>query len=284
MGTIYIITSDLEEKVYIGQTTWKLNKRWSSHKKNAKMIKQLQKDPNNAELARKCRTINNCALYKAMAKYGIEQFKITVLEVVEKLGDLNAREKHYIEKHNCVHPNGYNMTTGGGSKYAHSEETKNIIKQTKRANIDKIRHPMLAGMPLYFTYEAKREAFLLQKHELCRFATFSKFKYGTVEAAKQAAIAFVQELEERGVMHEVKRIEGSEDLPKNMHREKCGTVIATKQIKGVRHRMRFSDGTEEERIAQAQAYLDSLGTADGRKKDINHKHKAKNRVRTQSND
>lgn len=62
------------------------------------------------------------ALYTAMADIGIEFFTCDmVIEVPDK--DLNETEKYYVELNNCISPNGYNLTSGGGSKYQHALES-----------------------------------------------------------------------------------------------------------------------------------------------------------------
>lgn len=96
MGKIYIITNSINNKKYIGQTKTSLEKRLYNHCKDAK-----RKDRENRPL------------YAAFNKYGIENFKITLLEEVSSNAYLNDREKFWIKELNTFGKNGYNSTLGG---------------------------------------------------------------------------------------------------------------------------------------------------------------------------
>lgn len=91
---IYKITSTIDGKAYIGQST-NVKNRWSEHIKSALEIG----------------TIAKSQLYTAMKKDGIDNFTFELVEECSKI-DLNAREKHYI---NFFETNvyGLNMTKGG---------------------------------------------------------------------------------------------------------------------------------------------------------------------------
>lgn len=107
MSYIYKITNDINNKVYIGQTSFSIEKRFSEHCKDAFKFK-AEKRP----------------LYSAMRKYGIENFHVELLEETE---NPNEREKYWIQKFNTYH-NGYNATIGGEGKclYDHSAIAKRI--------------------------------------------------------------------------------------------------------------------------------------------------------------
>lgn len=104
-GWIYEITSSKTKKKYIGQTRVSIQQRWSQHRSAAKNI-----DDDNQYL-----------LYKAMNKYGVDNFDIKQIEeIVSKTKDeliklLNQREIYYIEHYQSLMPCGYNMTPGGDS-------------------------------------------------------------------------------------------------------------------------------------------------------------------------
>ena len=89
---IYIITNDINDKVYIGQSV-NANNRFLQHKSEA----ILQS--------------NNMLIHKAMRKYGIEHFSCTILE--EQIDNYDERECYWIEKYQSVQPNGYNICIGG---------------------------------------------------------------------------------------------------------------------------------------------------------------------------
>jgi group I intron endonuclease len=99
LGIIYIITNDINNKVYVGQTKRTLQERWKEHQRC------------------KCSTNELHMLIKrAILKYGIKHFNIKVLEKCS-FQDLNKREIYYIKFYNAYYE-GYNMTKGGisGSK------------------------------------------------------------------------------------------------------------------------------------------------------------------------
>lgn len=96
MGYIYKITNDINNKVYIGQTIRSLSQRWSEHKHSACHLKN-----------------NSNYLYNAMNCYGIEHFKIELIEECEN-SLLNNREKYWIQYFDSLY-NGYNATPGGES-------------------------------------------------------------------------------------------------------------------------------------------------------------------------
>lgn len=60
-----------------------------------------------------------------------DQFTFEILEECSK-EELNSREKHWIEFYNCVHPLGYNKTSGGSSSTEMSEDTKQKIAEKKK--------------------------------------------------------------------------------------------------------------------------------------------------------
>lgn len=100
MGYIYKIINNVNDKVYIGKTTTTLENRWWHHKSD-----YLQYDWH---------------LYKAMRKYGIDNF---YMQLVEECNDdiINEREKFWIKEYNS-YKNGYNETEGGDGRVQISRE------------------------------------------------------------------------------------------------------------------------------------------------------------------
>lgn len=95
MGYIYCITSLINEKKYVGKTTYSITKRFQEHCRDSKK-ERCERRP----------------LYDAMNKYGIENF--VVKELIECPNDeLDSYEKMYIEKLQTYGHNGYNATKGG---------------------------------------------------------------------------------------------------------------------------------------------------------------------------
>lgn len=90
---IYLITNTLNNKHYVGQSR-NISVRWSQHKTNAF-------NPN-------CHTYDY-PLYRAIRKYGIENFTFSVLEEVSA-DQLTTREQYWIDNYHTLDPHyGYNL-------------------------------------------------------------------------------------------------------------------------------------------------------------------------------
>ena len=97
MGFIYKITNKVNGKVYIGQTVKNIEHRFHQHINNA------LRDQNSYD----------CALRRAIRKYGVENFSIEEVEECDKPA-LDEREIYWIQFYDSFH-NGYNLTLGGNS-------------------------------------------------------------------------------------------------------------------------------------------------------------------------
>lgn len=98
MAFIYKITNDVNEKVYIGKTLRSVEKRWKEHIRDSKR-EHTESRP----------------LYRAMNKYGVENFHIETLEECSiELSE--EREAFWIKEYNSFGKNGYNATIGGDGK------------------------------------------------------------------------------------------------------------------------------------------------------------------------
>ena len=95
MAYIYKIYNDINEKVYIGQTKHEIHIRFKEHIKAAKSNSR-----------------KNVVLYKAMRKYGIENFHIEMIEECSE-DKLDEKEIYWISFYDSYNK-GYNMTLGGG--------------------------------------------------------------------------------------------------------------------------------------------------------------------------
>lgn len=94
-GIIYKITNKINNKVYIGKTLETLEKRWKQHQKDS--LRFLDRP-----------------LYRAINKYGIENFTIEIIEQPD-IELLSERESYWIKHYNSFHI-GYNATLGGDGK------------------------------------------------------------------------------------------------------------------------------------------------------------------------
>lgn len=91
---VYQVQNNVNDKRYIGLTTMGIEERWKCHIRDMKKHKDIK-------------------FYRAMNKYGAENFTISILEDgIKDLETLNEREIHWIKYYDSYR-NGYNSTTGG---------------------------------------------------------------------------------------------------------------------------------------------------------------------------
>lgn len=124
-GTIYKITNNIDNKIYVGQTTYTpAEKRWSIHK-------SIAKNKNTRSY-----------LYNAIRKHGISNFTFEVIITCYSRKQLDFAEDFAIEILQAnQREKGYNLMLGlGGRK--HSEETKKKMSETRKANPDMMKHRM----------------------------------------------------------------------------------------------------------------------------------------------
>lgn len=108
-NSIYLITNKVNSKTYIGKTTKSLQERFKRHCYNHKT--------------------QNTYLYRAMRKYGIENFTI---ELLEETQSLNKQEIYWIK---TLKPH-YNMTIGGdGGDTSYSPNYKLGMKNRIHPNL-----------------------------------------------------------------------------------------------------------------------------------------------------
>jgi group I intron endonuclease len=104
VNLIYLITNKINDKKYIGQTRTSINKRWSKHKTDSKFVDR--------------------PLYRAIRKYGIENFTISIIESVDE-SVVDDRETYWIDYYkSSVLDYGYNLESGGNKYKVVSAETK----------------------------------------------------------------------------------------------------------------------------------------------------------------
>lgn len=109
---IYKITNLINNKVYIGLTTTTLDYRWARHITESK-------NPQNTK-----------HLYKAMRKYGVDNFNIEEIDRAETLDELGELERKYIKEYNSTdYKCGYNLTAGGERhQYDGNSQAKLTVK------------------------------------------------------------------------------------------------------------------------------------------------------------
>ena len=106
---IYKIENLINHKCYIGQAV-DINRRWRKHRETYNEPKFPQYE---------------YPLYRAMRKYGFENFSFEVLEECSR-EELNEKEKIYIEKYDAFF-NGYNQTLGGDGAVCPDAITKEAV-------------------------------------------------------------------------------------------------------------------------------------------------------------
>lgn len=155
---IYKITNMINEKIYIGQST-DIERRWKTHraKQNSKYCTQY-----------------NSPLYRAIRKYGIENFRFEIIE--ECLPELlNEREIYWISYFDSVNQKiGYNLTRGGyngTSSILQESQVKEIINlllntkktQTEIANIFNVSQRTVSGINLGQVWKYDNYSYPLRK-------------------------------------------------------------------------------------------------------------------------
>ena len=96
VGSIYKITHKESGKIYIGLTTWTVDKRWKRHLCLARSKKKIMH------------------LYRAIRRYGEDAFTIKTIETCNSKEDLIDREIYWISAYDTTNnKKGYNTTRGG---------------------------------------------------------------------------------------------------------------------------------------------------------------------------
>ena len=107
---IYKIENLINGKVYIGQSN-DIERRFSQHQSSYEQERFSDKP-----------------LYKAFAKYGIENFSFTIIEECS-VEQLNEKEKFWIaELKTLTHQNGYNITAGGNGVFNDNHPKHKLTK------------------------------------------------------------------------------------------------------------------------------------------------------------
>lgn len=140
---IYKITNKITGKCYIGQTTKSLEFRWAGH----------------------LTASSGCsALHNAIRKYGKENFSVEEIATYSNLEDLNNAEEYFIDWHNTLAPNGYNLNTGGNNKLA-SKELRKRMSKVQEGNHNKLGFKLTDETKQKMS-TAKKGKPLSEKHKL----------------------------------------------------------------------------------------------------------------------
>lgn len=181
MGYIYKITNKINNKIYIGKTINSIQHRWNDH---------IDAQKNKRA---------NYLLYKAINKYGIENFTIEQVEECDNIL-LNEREKYWIKIFGsyCANGHGYNMTIGGEGVMKYSDE--DILKlwnQGLKSNqiaeqLGASPSTISARLKVLKPGEARKRHFKSNKKSILQYDLYGNFlkKWSSViEAEKELNIA-----------------------------------------------------------------------------------------------
>ncbi len=114
---VYKATNKITGKCYVGKTASGLQARKRGHLDYAKVIEKA-----------------TAIFHKAIHSYGPDNFQWEILEECSDHAHMCEREMHHIKACNSMHPNGYNMTAGGGTYgYKIPQETRDKISTSVKA-------------------------------------------------------------------------------------------------------------------------------------------------------
>lgn len=131
-GKIYKIQNTINSKVYIGQTTQTLKKRFSGHCCYSKTDRSV-----------------NMYIKRAIHKYGRENFSIELLEECP-IEQMSEREKFWISYYDSYN-SGYNLTLGGqDSNYFSLNRLENTIDIKKFVEYIKEFRPLAIEVARHF--------------------------------------------------------------------------------------------------------------------------------------
>lgn len=130
-GYIYLIENKINKKCYIGQTFRDITVRFKEHLRHSFTYKNNKRTKNKI-------------LYRAMNKYGVENF--TCKEIYKCYANnkeslrtlLNKKEIELISKYNTITPNGYNMTMGGNFDGCIGKNRKAVAQYDLAGNLIKV--------------------------------------------------------------------------------------------------------------------------------------------------
>jgi group I intron endonuclease len=114
-GVVYVITNNINDMLYVGQTTQSLEERFRQHCKAS-----------NVGTMRICRAIQ---------KYGKEHFQIRLLQAGSSPEELGRLEVKWSDLLNTMSPNGYNLQVGDAGSRKHNEESLVKIREARARQV-----------------------------------------------------------------------------------------------------------------------------------------------------
>lgn len=180
---VYKITNLINNKIYIGLTTKPHLTRFKEHK-------QLSKR-------------SNYAIHQAMRKYGVDNFKIDIIESCNSLEDLVIRESYWIKTLDSMNPKiGYNMINQEQNFKILSDDVKLKLSRSQIERISKLSDDEMKK--IYMQTSIGKQGKLRDKKEIryigvyrtkhnrfcCEIAYLKKRYRRTFLSVEDAAIAY----------------------------------------------------------------------------------------------
>ena len=132
LGKIYLISNDVNDKLYVGQTIQSLKKRFTGHCCYSKSDRS-----------------SNMYIKRAIHKYGKDKFHISLLEEAP-IERLDEREKYWITYYDSYN-NGYNLTLGGqDSNYFNLNRLETTVDIKKFSEYIKEFKPLATEVASHF--------------------------------------------------------------------------------------------------------------------------------------
>lgn len=151
---IYLITHIETGRKYVGQSI-DIERRWRDHAKGKS---------------------GSGILGHAVAKHGWEAFEASVLQICAH-DELNEVEPKWIEAMGSLHPNGFNLTTGG-KQFKVTDEVRRIISERTRAFMTPEwiakRAAAQRGIPKSDEWKAKMSARQSQPDNIARITALAR--------------------------------------------------------------------------------------------------------------
>jgi group I intron endonuclease len=160
-GIIYRVTHRESGRVYIGQTTTTVPKRWACHVCRAK-----KGEGTSIYLAR------------AIRKYGAKAFELAAIAHASNRSELDYLEQFFIITHNAdVKELGFNMTEGGESRQKRNltDEHRHKISIAHRGKKKSPSHRAAMRHRIYTAEGLRRIKLAAQKRETGRRNSFGRF-------------------------------------------------------------------------------------------------------------
>jgi hypothetical protein len=218
-GFIYVIHNTINEKVYVGQTIQQPYVRWGQHINCARSLIKYHTYKNTPDYKppKKINQLLNSPLYSAIVEYGIDKFYMNVEFINICPDELNELEVDYIEEYNSLHPNGYNLSSGGGSGQYITMKTVEFQRRNYSGTVEGRPDNMLDDLPKHVSYVHSPDNikwgghhYIVTKHPRCYQRRFFFKKHGSAENAKIAVLNFLADLEVNDIIWEKPKNGGDE--------------------------------------------------------------------------